>query len=579
MRTEPLAAAPVGNRAAPLLAEVSGAGGSPRWVDASFLAALAFVWIVLALLANPIGDFPTNDDWVYGLAVKSILEHGEFRLPSPSSSNLFAQAYWGAIFCVPFGFSFTALRISTLVLGLVGIWASFGTLRELGANSKVAAIGAALLAGNPLYFALANGFMTDVPFFAVSALSLFFLVRWALRLKPRDALLGLLIAMVAILIRQIGIVIPLAFAVAFLFRRGLTPRTIALAVAPVLIGLALHLGFQAWLLGTGRTPLAPEPPVAEMIAENLRNPLRVPMRLLTFFAYIGLFSLPLLAVVASRAFAGIDSARRRLLFAVFGIAAAAFVAAIFVIRRPMPFLDNVLNAFGVGPLTLTDTYFYNSNVPIVPFWLQAFWNVATIGALLGTGTLAAMAAHCLRADGGIQQDRGRSAAMILVAAAGIAYVLIGALVLRLFYDRYALFLLLPAVVLIGSVRAEGRGVELSKKSTVALVAVLGLQAAFAVLATRDYLEWNRQRWVATAALMAQGVPRTSIDGGYEFNGWLGYDASYRKSPGKSPWWVVDDEYLVASGPVRGYSVRQAYPFKRLLTGRDSQIVVLQRDGP
>ncbi len=115
-------------------------------------------------LANPIGDFPLNDDWVYGLAVKSILEQGEFRMPSPASTDLFPQAYWGALFCLPFGFSFTALRVSTLVLGLVGILATYGIVRQLGAGARFALLAAALVAGNPLYFALANTFMTDVPF-------------------------------------------------------------------------------------------------------------------------------------------------------------------------------------------------------------------------------------------------------------------------------------------------------------------------------------------------------------------------------------------------------------------------------
>ena len=111
-----------------------------------------------------------------------------------------------------------------------------------------------------------------------------------------------------------------------------------------------------------------------------------------------------------------------------------------------------------------------------------------------------------------------------------------------------------------------------------LVLVLTLQAMFTVVATRDYLEWNRTRWVATSALLAAGVPRTSIDGGYEFNGWLGYDPGYQRKQGKSPWWVTDDEYVIASGPMPGYSAFRAYPFWRLLAGRESEVVVLRRDG-
>ncbi len=243
-------------------------------------------------LANPIGDFPLNDDWVYGLAVKSILELGEFRLPSPASSNLFAQAYWGALFCLPFGFSFTALRLSTLTLGLLGIWAMFGTLRELGVGRRFALFAAALVAGNPLYFALANTFMTDVPFFAVAAGSLYFLVRWSVRMDGRDALLGLLLSMIAILIRQAGIVIAMGFAIAYVVKRGVGLRTIAVATIPVLIGIGLHFGFQAWLSHADRTPFLAEPPILATAAGVLSNALRVPVRLFTFVAYSGCFRCP-----------------------------------------------------------------------------------------------------------------------------------------------------------------------------------------------------------------------------------------------------------------------------------------------
>jgi len=104
--------------------KLSGRQASSRATDAACLAALGVLWVVMALLAKPVGDFPINDDWVYGLSVKALLETGRFSLPSPASTNLLPQAYWGALFCLPFGFSFTALRISTLVLGLIGVVAT-----------------------------------------------------------------------------------------------------------------------------------------------------------------------------------------------------------------------------------------------------------------------------------------------------------------------------------------------------------------------------------------------------------------------------------------------------------------------
>lgn len=61
---------------------------------------------------------------------------GRFALTSSASANVIAQAYWGALFCFPVGFSFTALRLSTLVLGGLGILALYLLLRELGIHAS-----------------------------------------------------------------------------------------------------------------------------------------------------------------------------------------------------------------------------------------------------------------------------------------------------------------------------------------------------------------------------------------------------------------------------------------------------------
>ena len=90
--------------------------------DKANILILILLWIFMAWLVNPIGEFPLNDDWVHARAVRTLLKTSQFTLADGhSSSNLFALVYWGALFCLPFGFSFTALRISTLVLGLVGV--------------------------------------------------------------------------------------------------------------------------------------------------------------------------------------------------------------------------------------------------------------------------------------------------------------------------------------------------------------------------------------------------------------------------------------------------------------------------
>jgi hypothetical protein len=547
--------------------------------DAGCVAILGLIWIGMTALVHPFGDFPLNDDWVYGLAVRSILEHGEFRMPSPASANLYAQAYWGALFCLPFGFSFTALRISTLMLGFVGVALTFALARQLGATRPLALAAAALVAVNPLYFALSNTFMTDVPFFAVSAASLYCLVRWAHDADRRSPWPGLVLALVAILIRQAGIILPLGFAFAYLRVRGVRWTSLAIALLPVLAGAVVHFAFQAWLQQTGRTPAAGEPPLLDSVFGNLLAGPRVPLRVFIFFAYAGLFALPMLALVGWHVWRVADSMRRRAAGAVFGAGVVLSTLAVFAIGTPMPLVDNILNAYGVGPLTLSDTYFLRMHLPIVAPWLVGLWYALTVAAVFGAALFAALAVDAARSIAMLPRTSGVAPSMQLVGAAVIAYGVLACLALRFFLDRYALIVLLGALLVAAFLSRDAASGPFMTPGVAVLGVLCMLEATFSVLATRDYLDWNRTRWVATSALLAEGIPRTSIDGGYEFNGWLGFDPAYRRKQGKSPWWVVDDAYVIASGPLPGFSVYRSYPVRRGLTDETSQIIVLRRDSP
>jgi hypothetical protein len=49
------------------------------------------------------------DDWSYARAVQSLIQNGRLELTGFTSMPLIAHVFWGALFCFPFGFSFTAL--------------------------------------------------------------------------------------------------------------------------------------------------------------------------------------------------------------------------------------------------------------------------------------------------------------------------------------------------------------------------------------------------------------------------------------------------------------------------------------
>ena len=112
------------------------------------------------------------------LPVKALTEQGLIRFTFWQSMTLIGQVLW-ALFCLPGGFSFLALRLSVLTAGLAGVLGLYGLCRHLVPGTACATLAALTLAFNPIYFGLSCTFMTDVPFTVLLILSILGLLRGA----------------------------------------------------------------------------------------------------------------------------------------------------------------------------------------------------------------------------------------------------------------------------------------------------------------------------------------------------------------------------------------------------------------
>src|ERR1051325_268176 len=166
---------------------------------AADLLAIAALWSVAVFIVNPIGDFPLNDDWSYGMTVKRLVQGEGYHPSGWTFMTLITQALWGWLFCLPYGFSFTALRFSTLALSLIGTLAMYCLVRQLERPRMLAVICALTVAFNPIYFALSNSFMTDVPFTTLAILTALFFVRYLQKGLGADLLIGTALAISATL--------------------------------------------------------------------------------------------------------------------------------------------------------------------------------------------------------------------------------------------------------------------------------------------------------------------------------------------------------------------------------------------
>jgi hypothetical protein len=95
---------------------------------------------------------PIEDDLTYPWSVEQQLKTGELRIPDWSAHYPLAQILWGAaLFCLPFGFSFFALWVSTVVLAWLGALAFYATLQGLGRPRPDSLIATFLLLANPVF--------------------------------------------------------------------------------------------------------------------------------------------------------------------------------------------------------------------------------------------------------------------------------------------------------------------------------------------------------------------------------------------------------------------------------------------
>ena len=133
--------------------------------------------VLVTLLLRPFQNTPFLDDWVYAWSVENLLEGGGLLVPELTNNANVVQILWGWLVCLPFGFSFVALRISTWLLAVGSLCGLYLMLRDLEVPRGDALLGTATLGVYPIFALLSVTFMSDVPFVSLTILASFAMVR------------------------------------------------------------------------------------------------------------------------------------------------------------------------------------------------------------------------------------------------------------------------------------------------------------------------------------------------------------------------------------------------------------------
>jgi hypothetical protein len=553
----------------------------PLMTDTLLLTA---IWCAATTVVNPLGDFPLNDDWSYGLTVKHLLETGDYRPQEWALVPLVSHALWGLLFCLPDGFSFTALRFASLAAAWLGVLGCYVLVRDLQQPRRIALLVAMSLAFNPVYYVLANSFMTDAPFTAACIWSAVFFVRDLRTGSDTPLLAATGLVVVATLSRELALCIPLAYAIAsFTIRRQ--TRDILRSLAPLTAAAAIFVAFRYWLMSTGRMPTLVDGKMLELLQafQGVGHFAQLVLdNVFVVMAYLGLFLLPVLLALWKRDPLRLDrtgaflSAAGLVLFVIAGWVHATLGGA-FGTTLVMPMSANILLKTGTGPLLLRDAAILNlDSVPAPPF---TFWLIVSLLAYAGTVLLimrlvAVARSHTSRKAGGSSSGYSSSGLFLLLCGGLYLAPLLTATYL---FDRYLIFLVafLAGGMLAGSSSMHRTPAE-PKAPTLAAFAIAAGFLVFSVAGTHDYLAWNRVRWLALDELAADNVKPTELDGGFEFNGMHLYDPRYKADDGKSPWWVHGDTWLVSFGPVPGYSKVKEYRYAHWLPPHVQTVLVLKK---
>ncbi|PZR97847.1 MAG: hypothetical protein DLM69_09285, partial [Candidatus Chloroheliales bacterium] len=478
---------------------------------------IILIYLLMVAIVPPQHEYPINDDWIYAQSARNLL-HGVFVIPGWSQASQLTHALWGAGFAALFGFSFTALTWSTIVLAAIGSLTFYALLRRLDVGAGAALLGALLLACNPILSHLNYSFMTETSFLTYTLLACYCYLRGLQDGRERWLWLGGAMTAAALLDRQFGVMVALAALLYLLLKGRLTWRR---AFAVVLLPALALAGLLLWQ--AGQPPAEISVQTSAHVQEFFHNPLGVAWehlsRALIIMPVLGLFA-PLALRWRSR------------IFAAYAAMLTATIIGWYVYSGTVSFDYSRSNIFDSGGFMPPVLHFFRVTMA-GPLWLWLF--LSLVAALLTAGLLTAATEATIEwwqnpspqggsADpspfgGGWVGERAKALEPVnFVYLAGLLVGLPSLLLTTNFMDRY-LVPLIPFVILVAlrrpqfkntiyptlAIRRQG---AIYRAPTIRLIFYLSaiiFYLAFSLIAQRDYFAYAQARWDAGQWVISQGV--------------------------------------------------------------------------
>ena len=499
--------------------------------------------VVCVLISHPFTTMTVCDDGLYIVMAQTLARTGHIAYNGWAASMMVSQLYLAAVFIKLFGFSFTTVRMSTLFIAGLIAWVVQRTLVRTGITERNATIGTLALVLSPLYLMLSATFMNDIGGLFAIVLCLYGCIRALQASTDRSTIAWLCFAVVTNAIcgtsRQIAWLGVLVMVPSTLWLLRFKRRVLLAGAAAFFAGALFILACMHWL------KLQPYVYPVPLIVSHF--PIRAALSELSYILLeIPFLLLPIAAVFLPE----IGKSRLRNIF-IFSAPLLGYLLIAIYFRNHNQLVRLEPTAGGEGSWVGVHGIYEGIVLHARPLFLdvkaQILLTVLSLGGALGVVAVIFQTGQTFpseRAPAGVSWKQlgvlllpfGLAYTLLLIAATGTTHTI---------YDRYALGLLAP--VLICLVRLYQERVHPSLPLASALLVVV--MAAYGVAVTHNTFAVNRARVALADELQANGIPDTSIDGGWDYN----FEVELRHANHINNPWIINpaDAYVPVPSPSPG----------------------------
>ena len=480
----------------------------------------ALAVLACELISSPYTSMGICDDGPYILVAKNLVATGHIHYNGWAAAMLCWQLYLGAALIKLFGFSFTTVRMSTLLVSLAAAFLLQRTLVRCGSSERNAVIGTLALVLSPLYLLLSVTFMSDIHGLFAMIICLYGCLRALQASKDRAAISWLCFAIAANVAcgtsRQLAWLGTLVMVPCTLWLLRAQRRVLLAGAAATAAGFLSIFACLNWLKHQPYT-------TPEKFGISHIPWLYIAHLFIHFFLEFPFLLLPIMASFLL----AIRKSSPRTIATVIGLLGAFYFLAVYPSHlrgHVAPLLEPTLRDYpGDNWITILGEYesVTHGTPPVfLPLWMQALLSVVSFGGVIGLilsffgtrdpqqGTREGTNISWKQLGALLGPFAAAYLVLLAYRTATVANDNTGVL-----FDRYSLGLLLVALVCLVRKFQERIQPRFSLVSATFIVII----AAYGVAITHNTFALYRARVAMAAELSAANIPYTSVDNGWEYN--------------------------------------------------------------